>query len=263
MPRFCACATSASTYVTRRNSGICSEATASASVHGSPTPGPGWKDAGRRSSVRRHRRTKKRRDRRLVGATHAPALSARRRMLYPRASVLLTCGRACEGEQQKCASVFSFQFCLRCCCCQSSLSHNPTTRPFFQQQFDLGRLGERRVCFVTTNFGPATIFINDRGLCTLEGPPFPSCTLSGGTGAPDSPFDYSCTGSGPPIANCTSGTPFTLAGGQVDIDVDTHTVTTGAVPAAASVLFNPWVPIGSALGVALLAVGWQLRRRRT
>ena len=117
--------------------------------------------------------------------------------------------------------------------------------------------------FVTTTVGPATIFINDRGLCTLEGPPFPSCTFSGGTGAPDSPFDYSCTGSGPPIANCTSGTPFTLAGGQVDIDVDTHTVTTGAVPAAASVPLNPWVPIGSALGVALLAVGWQLRRRRT
>ena len=116
--------------------------------------------------------------------------------------------------------------------------------------------------FVTTTVGPATIFIDARGLCTLEGPPFAGCTFTGGTGAPATPFDYTCTGGGPPVSNCTSGTPFVLAGGQVDVDLDTHTVTAGAtVPAVAPVPLNPWVPIGSALGVALLAVAWQLRRR--
>ncbi len=119
--------------------------------------------------------------------------------------------------------------------------------------------------FVSTIVGPKTIFINDRGLCTLQGPPFPNCTLTGGSGAAVDPFQYSCPGNtGPPITACSSGTSFVLAGGQVDVDVDTHTVTAGAtVPAVAPVPLNPWVPIGSALGVALLAIAWQLRRRRS
>jgi uncharacterized protein (TIGR03382 family) len=119
--------------------------------------------------------------------------------------------------------------------------------------------------FATTTVGPQTIFINARGLCTLQGPPFPTCTLTGGTGTATTPFLYACTGNtGPPITGCSSGTPFILAGGQIDIDLDTHTETIGAaIPVGAPIPLDPWVPIGSALGVALLAIGWQLRRRRT
>lgn len=117
--------------------------------------------------------------------------------------------------------------------------------------------------FVTTTVGPATAFIDDRGVCTLQGPPFPNCTLGGGTGTAADPFQYACSGNtGPPITGCTSGTAFVLAGGQIDIDLDTHTETIGSASVAAPIPLDPWVPIGSALGVALLAMAWQLRRRR-
>jgi uncharacterized protein (TIGR03382 family) len=120
--------------------------------------------------------------------------------------------------------------------------------------------------FITTTVGPTTIYIGARGLCTLQGPPFPSCTFSGlGDGTPGNPFNYGCSGNtGPPVTGCSAGTPFIVAGGQVDIDIDVHTETIGAAgPIAAPIPLDPWVPIGSALGVALLAIGWQLRRRRT
>ena len=119
--------------------------------------------------------------------------------------------------------------------------------------------------FVTTYVGPQTIFIGVRGNCTLQGPPFPNCTLTGGTGTAASPYVYSCSAnSGPPITGCASGTAFVVAGGQLDIDVDAHTETIAAAgPVAAPIPLDPWVPIGSALGVALLAVAWQLRRRRS
>lgn len=118
--------------------------------------------------------------------------------------------------------------------------------------------------FVTTTIGPQTIFFNALGLCTLQGPPFANCTLGSGTGTAADPFSYSCSGdTGPPVTGCTSGTAFVLAPGQVDINTDLHTETIGAVFAAAPIPLDPWVPIGSALGVALLAVAWQLRRRRS
>ena len=114
---------------------------------------------------------------------------------------------------------------------------------------------------VSTRIGPQTIHINDLGLCTLAPPPYPTCDPPSGTGTVADPFVYTC--SSIPISNCTSGTTFALAEGQVDIDFHLHTETAGAVvSAAAPVPLNPWVPIGSALGVALLAVAWQLRRRR-
>jgi uncharacterized protein (TIGR03382 family) len=119
--------------------------------------------------------------------------------------------------------------------------------------------------FITDTVGPQTLFINARGLCTLQGPPFPTCTLSGGTGTAATPFLYSCSGNtGPPISGCTSGTAFVLTPGQIDTNLDTHTETIGAaIPVGTPIPLDPWVPIGSALGVALLAIGWQLRRRRT
>ena len=118
---------------------------------------------------------------------------------------------------------------------------------------------------VSTYIGPQTIIINNLGLCTLAPPPYPNCSLNSGTGTVADPFSYSCNGAGSiPISSCTSGTAFTLAGGQVDIDVHTHTESAGPVGfVAVPVPLAPWVPIGSALGVALLAIGWQLRGRRS
>jgi uncharacterized protein (TIGR03382 family) len=119
--------------------------------------------------------------------------------------------------------------------------------------------------FITTSIGPTTLYIGARGLCNLQGPPFPSCTFIGGTGTAANPFNYGCSGnSGPPVTGCSSGTPFILASGQTDINAHTDTQIAGpAGSVAAPIPLDPWVPIGSALGVALLAIGWQLRRRRS
>jgi hypothetical protein len=120
---------------------------------------------------------------------------------------------------------------------------------------------------VTTYVGPQTIFVGARGVCTLQPPPYPNCTLTGGTGTAADPLLYNCPGAGSiPTSGCAAGTPFTLAGGQVDIDLYQHTETAGAAgggAVATPVPLDPWVPIGSALGVALLAIGWQLRGRRS
>jgi hypothetical protein len=116
---------------------------------------------------------------------------------------------------------------------------------------------------VTTRIGPATIFIGARGLCTFATPPVPSCAPTSGTGTVADPFIYGCLYT-VPITNCALDTPFVLAAGQVDIDTYVHTQTVGAAGSvAAPIPLDPWVPIGSALGVALLAIGWQLRRRRS
>ena len=66
--------------------------------------------------------------------------------------------------------------------------------------------------------------------------------------------------------NCTlPGTPFVVLAGTDNSNYHTHRQTAvAAVPAAspaAAVPFGPWVPIGSGLGVALLAT-LALRRRK-
>ena len=115
---------------------------------------------------------------------------------------------------------------------------------------------------VSTRIGPQTIHINDLGLCTLAPPPYTTCDPPSGTGTVADPFVRTC--SSIPVSNCTSGTTFALASGQVDIDFHLHTETAGPVASVATpVPLNPWVPIASAIGVALLAIGWQLRRRRS
>ena len=113
--------------------------------------------------------------------------------------------------------------------------------------------------------GPDQVLIGDRGTCSISGPPYPSCVPSGGgTGTPSDPFGYTCNDL--PLNNCTAGTPFVVASGSLIVNIHTHRQTAvAAVPVvgpAAAVPFGLWVPIGSGLGLALLAALALLRRKR-
>ena len=126
--------------------------------------------------------------------------------------------------------------------------------------------GTTNALFVSTSvaIGPGQIAIGDRGTCSISGPPYPSCVPSGGgTGTPADPFGYTCNDL--PLTNCSLGTPFVVVSGSTNINIHTHGQTAvAAVPVAgpaAGVPFGPWVPIGSGLGVALLAT-LALRRRK-
>ena len=112
--------------------------------------------------------------------------------------------------------------------------------------------------------GPDQVLIGDRGTCSISGPPYPSCVPSGGgTGTPTDPFGYACNDL--PLNNCTAGTLFVVASGSYIVNIHTHRQTAvAAVPVvgpATSVPFGPWVPIGSGLGIALLATVVLLRRK--
>ncbi len=189
-------------------------------------------------------------------------LSPNCRFVYPLRQSSRDRGGRCRKGQTACVSSVASCFGGPCFCRYRRLPKVPT-RPFSPTRRRRRSVRQMRsLCSVSTRIGPQTIHINDLGLCTLARPPYPTCDPPSGTGTVADPFVYTC--SSIPISNCTSGTTFALADGQVDIDFHLHTETAGAVvSAAAPVPLNPWVPIGSALGVALLAVAWQLRRRRS
>jgi hypothetical protein len=95
--------------------------------------------------------------------------------------------------------------------------------------------------------GPQTILTGALGLCTA------SCTIGpGGT----------CGVSRPVLTGCAGGTPFVIAPGGVDFDTLTLTQITAAQATPQAVPLSPWVPMGSALGLALLAILWRLQRVR-
>ena len=126
--------------------------------------------------------------------------------------------------------------------------------------------GTTNAVFLSANLeiGPWQILIGDRGTCSISGPPYPNCVPSrGGTGTPADPFGYACNDL--PLNNCTAGTPFDVIAGSSNINIHTHRQSAvAAVPVAgstAAVPFDPWVPIGSGLGIALLATVGLLRRK--
>ena len=126
--------------------------------------------------------------------------------------------------------------------------------------------GTTNATFVSTSFaiGPAQIVIGDRGTCTISGLPYPSCVPSGGgTGTPADPSGYTCNDL--PLNNCTAGTPFVVLAGSSNVNIHTHRQSAvAAVPVAgstAAVPFDPWVPISTGLGIALLATVVLLRRK--
>jgi hypothetical protein len=109
--------------------------------------------------------------------------------------------------------------------------------------------------------GPATIPTGNQGICTIPPPPYPNCTLFGGSGTTADPFTFSC--SAPlPLSGCTlSGTPFAIVAGGIDFDTHVHSQAAFAaqgtpVPAP----LGPWVPLASTIGIAMLTLVW-LRRR--
>ena len=125
--------------------------------------------------------------------------------------------------------------------------------------------GTTNAIFASTSLviGPNQVMIGDRGTCSISGPPYPSCSGGSGTGTPTDPFGYTCNDL--PLNNCTAGTPFVVAGGSFIVNIHTHRQTAvAAVPVvgpATSVPFGSWVPIGSGLGIALLATVVLLRRK--
>ena len=113
--------------------------------------------------------------------------------------------------------------------------------------------------------GPSQLVTGDRGTCTIPAAPYPTCTPPNGSGTQADPFGYTCSSAGLPLSGCTlSGTTFVVPAGSTNINIHVHRQTAAAVvPVAgssASVPFGPWVPIGSGLGIALLAL--VLRRKR-
>ena len=111
-------------------------------------------------------------------------------------------------------------------------------------------------------FGPDTIFIGDRGTCSIPLPPYPNCNLTGGTGTVGDPYSYNCS-SPLPLTQCSqSGTSYAVQVADTNFNRNTHRQTVAVViePGAATpVPLGPWVVIGSTLGIGLLVL---LRSRR-
>jgi len=111
-------------------------------------------------------------------------------------------------------------------------------------------------------FGPATVITGDVGSCTLQSPPYPACALVAGTGMPADPFFFSCS-SALTVTGCTlPGVPIDLLPGQRDVNTHFHLQLAGAATPTQPVPLAPWVPVGSALVVALVAFAAQRRARR-
>ena len=101
--------------------------------------------------------------------------------------------------------------------------------------------------FTTEYVGPQTIEVGTLGLCSA------SCTIGPGG---------SCGPSGPVLSSCAGGTPFSIVPGGIDFDTLTLIQITAGQATPQAVPLGPWVPLGSALAMILLAIVWQLRRRR-
>ena len=139
----------------------------------------------------------------------------------------------------------------------------PRTNTTFATSTSVG-IGPTNATFVwiTHTIGPAFISIGDFGTCTIPPGPYPNanCTLNGGSGTTADPFSFTCA-SPLALSGCSlPGTPFVVAPGYDDFDGHTHTqrAAVAALPAVPMPL-GPWVPLGSAIGVALLALLWQSR----
>ena len=108
--------------------------------------------------------------------------------------------------------------------------------------------------------GPGTINIGSRSGCTLVPPPtLANCIPTSGTGTTVDP--YVCSNSPSRLViGCSGGTSFIVLAGTTNLNVHTQTVSAVAATTgtAQPVPLGPWVPIGSAIGVGLLA----LRRHR-
>jgi hypothetical protein len=116
----------------------------------------------------------------------------------------------------------------------------------------------------TMSIGPGTIAIGNFGACTIPPGPYPNgnCTLDGGSGTVADPFSFGCS-TPLTLSGCTlPGTSFFVAAGTANFNTHTHLQTALAAPAAVATPLGPWAPIASAIAIALLALGWQLRRRR-
>ena len=109
------------------------------------------------------------------------------------------------------------------------------------------------------SIGPGTILVGDRGSCTLQ-PPAPGC----GTGTLSDPYDAenpAC--SEPVLASFTAGTPFDVVAGTTNLNINQVTfIPTAAAQGSTPVPLGPWVPLGSGLGIVLLALLWSRRAGR-
>ena len=110
------------------------------------------------------------------------------------------------------------------------------------------------------SIGPVTISVGNRIGCTLvPSPNLANCNPTGGTGTTVDP--YVCSNSPSRLViGCSGGTSFIVLAGTTNLNVHTQTVSAVAATTgtAQPVPLGPWVPIGSAIGVGLLA----LRRHR-
>jgi hypothetical protein len=110
-------------------------------------------------------------------------------------------------------------------------------------------------------FVPATVITGDLGSCTLQSPPYPACVLVAGIGTPADPFFYNCS-SALTVTDCTlPGLPIDLLPSQRDINTHFPMQVAEAATLTQPVPLAPWVPIGSALVMALVAFAAQPRAR--
>ncbi len=107
--------------------------------------------------------------------------------------------------------------------------------------------------------GPTSILIGDRGSCTLQ-PPVPGC----GTGTVSDPYDSANPAcSAAVVASFTAGTSFEVLAGTVNLNINQVTfIPTAAAQGSTPVPLGPWVPLGSGLGIVLLALLWSRRAGR-
>ena len=109
--------------------------------------------------------------------------------------------------------------------------------------------------------GPADIFIGDFGSCPITRPLDPNtygCHALGGSGTVSDPFWGICS------SNCSNtGTPFNVPSGYNNLNYHTHTVIAqGTTVTQKPVPLGPWVPLGSAFGIGLLALARSYRQSR-
>ncbi len=163
---------------------------------------------------------------------------------------------ATEGSAPAMKNLHRTLLCLALCLPTVALGQGGSNTTITNSTCTAYGLTDTPLVLLEETMGPGTILIGDRGSCTLQ-PPVPGC----GTGTVSDPYDAenpACSGA--VVASFTAGTPFEVLAGTNNINVNTVTfIPTAAAQRSTPVPLGPWVPLGSGLGIVLLALLWSHR----
>ena len=166
---------------------------------------------------------------------------------------------ATEGSTLAMKNLRRALLCLALCTPTVALGQGGTNNTVTTSTCTAYGLTDSQLIQLEDTVGPGTILIGDRGSCTLQ-PPVPGC----GTGTLSDPYDSvnpACSAA--VVASFTAGTAFEVLAGTSNINVNTVSfIPTAAAQGSTPVPLGPWVPLGSGLGIVLLALLWSRRAGR-